>query len=410
MITRSVPFGGSQGSPRTRDSAGGSNYWLPENPGYRSPPLRGTDPITLDGKPVPPRRWVVEDWIPEGECHMLSGDGGVGKSLLAQQMMTCAAAGVPWLGRRVRQCKAIGIFCEDRDEELHRRQAAINKALGLEFGDLEKMMWVSRKGADNALVEYEDRFAATGKATEFFQQIHDLAQNFGAELIVLDSLHNFYPGNENDRRQTMQFVDLLAGLAWDCQGAVVLCAHPSRDGMATGSGYSGSTAWHNSVRSRAYLTRPEGIDGEADPDARVLRNMKANYGAMGGVIDIRWKDGAFEIDEQPTGIFKGLEDRRVETWFLAEFDKLAARGILMSHARRARNFAVREMEVRAAQARIRTDDLARALQRLLDQRRLEVGAVRIPGDARPRVGLRRPPAASAPESAASPAPPPDKPS
>ncbi|MEK9751606.1 MAG: AAA family ATPase [Rhodospirillaceae bacterium] len=350
------------------------------------PALRGTDPVQFVGKEVPPRRWVVDGWIPEGEVHMLSGDGGVGKSLLAQQLMTCAAVGRNWLGMTTRPCRAVGIFCEDRDEELHRRQDGINRMLDIDFSALENMQWICRKGEDNELMQYPNGWDK-GAPVPFFQQVHNFCQDFGAELIVLDSLHDLFSGNENDRQQTRQFVNLLAGLASDHHGAVVLCAHPSRDGMASGSGYSGSTAWHNTVRSRAYLTRPaEGED--ADPDSRVLKNMKANYGAMGGTVNIAYREGAFVVVEKPTGVFKAIQDRKAEKVFMDLLRNSLARGVRLSANKRANNWAPRDMEKPALTEGVRLTELALAMDRLLARREVVVGEVRFPGEVRAGLGLR----------------------
>lgn len=50
----------------------------PVNPGYRLPKLRTLDPLQLQDKPVPERRWIVTDWVPHSQTTMLTGDGGVG--------------------------------------------------------------------------------------------------------------------------------------------------------------------------------------------------------------------------------------------------------------------------------------------------------------------------------------------
>ena len=56
---------------------------------------------------------------------------------------------------------------------------------------------------------------------------------------------------------------------------MLLIAHPSRAGIETGSGESGSTAWHNATRSRMFLRNADpGRDG---PFERVLESRKANY-------------------------------------------------------------------------------------------------------------------------------------
>ncbi len=47
----------------------------------------------FEGEVIPERRWLVPDWIPQGQVTLLGGDGGVGKSLLAQQLMTSLALG-----------------------------------------------------------------------------------------------------------------------------------------------------------------------------------------------------------------------------------------------------------------------------------------------------------------------------
>ena len=66
-----------------------------------------------------------------------------------------------------------------------------------------------------------------------------------------------FAGDENSRPQAQEFIGLLKRLARKQNCALLLLAHPSLSGMATGTGMSGSTAWSNSVRSRLYLERGE---------------------------------------------------------------------------------------------------------------------------------------------------------
>jgi hypothetical protein len=74
--------------------------------------------------------------------------------------------------------------------------------------------------------------------------------------------------------------------------AVLLLSHPSVAGMQTGTGLSGSTAWNNSVRSRLYLTADKD-----DDDLRMLKGMKSNYARKGGEMKLRWREGAFVLDD-----------------------------------------------------------------------------------------------------------------
>ena len=56
----------------------------------------------------PPRRFLIEHWMPAGCLSSLYGPGGVGKSLLAQQAATCLVAGIDFLGHKVEQTAGPG--------------------------------------------------------------------------------------------------------------------------------------------------------------------------------------------------------------------------------------------------------------------------------------------------------------
>ena len=241
------------------DSYGGFDA---PNPNHVVVPVRLVDPITLQGVTVPARSWIVQDWIPNFQVTMLGGDGGVGKSLVAQQLMTACATGGKWLGLDVKRCKAIAIFCEDDADEIHRRQVRINEAMGLEFGDLENMAWASTAGEDNILAAF-DRETWALRETEVLRSIIKTAMDFGAELIILDSLYDLFSGNENDRGQAQQFIGFLRQIAIAIEGAVLLTAHPSVRGIDSGAGTSGtrlgitpSVAASTSTARRKRKTRP----------------------------------------------------------------------------------------------------------------------------------------------------------
>lgn len=342
----------------------------PANPEHQTPALPTIDPIKLAEQPVPERRWIVPYWIPDRAVTMLAGDGGVGKSLLAMQLLTSVAIGSPWLGLPVTECRALGVFCEDDPDELHRRQDAINREYGIGFGDLENLSWVSRVG-DNAVMMAFDS-GDHGTPTELYQQIYDAARNFGAQLIVLDALHDVFAGNENARPQARQFINLLHGLARDCDGAVVLCAHPSLTGMSSGSGMSGSTAWNNAVRSRLYLSRPKADDGaEIDEHERTLRRVKANY-ASGDSFRCRWKDGVFTAIEIPGGIFGTIDRHRAEHVFLDILTAMESVGRTVSDNRHSGTYAPRIFAKRPDREDFQKADFERAMESLFAQKKIKI--------------------------------------
>lgn len=286
------------------------------------------DPISLQGKPVPVRSWIVESWIPDRNVTSLGGDGGTGKTLLGQQLITAAATGKPWLGHPVKRCRTLAVFCEDDADELHMRQDSINRHYDIGFGDLEDVKWMPVVEQNNALATFPEFGAIEPSA--MYLQIQRVALEFGAEIILLDSLHDLYLGNENHRGQVRQFVSLLRSLAIEIGGAVVLTMHPSLSGLSSGSGMSGSTGWNNAVRSRLYLYRD---DDDADQDHRTLARRKANYARAEDQMIVRYSDGVFVRDDEPSGIVGAIHQRNAETVFLEALDTLAKQGVEVSEIR-----------------------------------------------------------------------------
>jgi RecA-family ATPase len=152
----------------------------------------------------------------------------------------------------------------------------------------------------------------------------------------------------------------------EIDGAVLLCAHPSIDGMSRGHGFAGSTAWNNSVRSRLYLTRPaEDEAGAVDPEERLLTRMKANYAAAGEAIRLRWKDGALAAEEPEIGLFAHLAKDRAERVFLEALDELERQGRTVSDSHNAgANYAPKTMRKAGLAQGLPERELVQAMERL----------------------------------------------
>jgi RecA-family ATPase len=254
-------------------------------------------------QPIPVRAWHVEDWIPAENVTLLGGDGGTGKSLTALQLAVATTAGRKWLGRAVRQGKSLILTAEDDLPEVHRRLADIVAEEGIGFADLDELAIVSLAG-DDALLAVPDGRSNIIRPTALFGSLESLIEKFQPTLVVLDTLADLFGGEENQRAQARQFVGMLRGLAINYRLTMLLLAHPSLSGMASGSGSSGSTGWSNSVRSRLYIERVKGGDGsEDDPDARVLTSKKANYSAVGSQIKLRWRRGVFVTGQATANSF-----------------------------------------------------------------------------------------------------------
>lgn len=278
---------------------------------------------SLDGLPVPPRHWLAEELIPDRTVTLLGGDGGTGKSLLALQLAVAVVTGTDWLKSMPVSGDAVYLSAEDDIEELHRRLDAITRGIGHSLADLDGLHLIPLAGKD-ALLAAPHPKNATIVPRPLWVEIRNAMEVHHPKLVVLDTLADLFGGDENNRAQARQFIGLLRGLAIEFECAVLVLAHPSLTGLASGTGSSGSTGWSNSVRSRLYFERVKvDRESEPDPDLRRLKLMKSNYGQVGTEIMVRWKAGMFRLDLGGASFDKMATDSRTDDVFLdllAQFD------------------------------------------------------------------------------------------
>jgi RecA-family ATPase len=196
----------------------------------------------------------------------------------------------------------------------------------------------------------------------FYDQMVEATVRHGARLLVLDSLHDLFAGDENRRGQARQFIGALRAIALKIDGTVVLTAHPSLSGMTNGSGTSGSTAWNNAVRARHYLTKPN--DENSDANERILRTMKSNYGPPDGRLNLIWQDGVFVRPDDPKGIFAHIHRRSAEAIFLDALDTLTSQGVNVCASPTANNYAPTAITRANLAEKFRKPELVRAMQGL----------------------------------------------
>jgi RecA-family ATPase len=217
------------------------------------------------------------------------------------------------------------------------------------------------------------------------------ATAFGAQLVVIDTAADTFDGNEIIRREVRAFLGILHRLAMAINGAVILCAHPSQAGMNSGRGDSGSTAWHNSVRSRLYLTRPKNADDAAEPLAteRILRSMKANMSGISDDLALNWERGVFVAKHEPQGMLLSIEHRGDERAFLDALDAMTAQGRNVSESKAAANYAPKLLASMNEAEGIGRGRLEHAMHRLFANNQLAIGEVGIGADRHKRRGIVR---------------------
>src|SRR5262249_54325602 len=210
------------------------------------------------------------------------------------QLSAAHVLGGEWLGVPARKGPALFIDAEDDEPVLHKRLADILRYHdNATFADAAKagLSLVSLSGQD-AILGYFNRGRI--EPTPLYNRLLEMVGDLKPVMTGIASSADVYAGSEIDRAQVQQFVALLTRLAKTAGGSVVLISHPSLTGISSGSGLSGSTAWHNSVRARFYLETTKAEKGEhIDSNLREIHFKKNNYGPVSESIPLRYENGLF---------------------------------------------------------------------------------------------------------------------
>lgn len=331
-------------------------------------------------KPVP---WLVKGLFVKGTVGMISSDGGLGKSLLAQQLLTAGANGLPWLGYQMPKVRTYGLFCEDTIDSLERRQNDINAHYGLTMSDLEDMCIIERVAKNNLMFNFE-RSSWSLKTTQLWKQFRDDVCDFGPSLVVIDHVREVFGGNEIDAQQIAEFVRSLRRLAVKIDGTIVVLAHVSNEGLKEGSGLAGNRAWNNSVRSRFFLTEKKQAEGEEGPNnGRMLRTMKNNEGAYGMKIQLLWDHGVLvrQDDQDADGPEISSEARKVQVdqAVLERINFLATTGQRMSPDEQERNSVVKLVRNDPSMKGYTPQEIRFSKDRLLHKKRIAIVSMDVKG-------------------------------
>ena len=139
--------------------------------------------------------------------------------------------------------------------------------------------------------------------------------------MIVDTASDAFGGDEIQRRQVRAFMRALMCMAKDNNAAVILLAHVDKNTSRArraegGEGYSGSTAWHNSARSRLFMSRTE--DGTL-----TLEHQKSNLGRMREPLALEWPEGGLpQVIRSDGGAFASRVQGRADDAHAAELLKL----------------------------------------------------------------------------------------
>ena len=252
---------------------------------------------------IPPERKLLlssqEIDIPLGVVAILSGQGGVGKSMMALNLAIATASQCPIdTFESVEPMRVLYLSGEDDKDEMHRRTLSIlNKHFRRDTGtdyeyDLDHI---------NPILSYLGIPDLTGKPLRLTEKGHDIIETpvftqlmLAVEpfdqlgLIVIDTAIRFRGGSENDSSDTSLFISLCERLAKKTGATVLVLTHTNKQaaGQNNQNTIRGSSALVDNAR--LVLSMRQMTDKEADqnevssPENYVcLQCVKSNYTKLG---------------------------------------------------------------------------------------------------------------------------------
>ena len=207
--------------------------------------------------------------------------------------------------------------------------------------------------------------------TKLFERIRKDVRQLRPRAIFIDTGADVFAGNEIERGQVRQFIGgFLRKLAIDADAAVILITHPSLAGINSGTGLSGSTSWHNSVRARMYLKNIK--DGaKSNNNLRELEFLKNNYGPLATTITLRYQSGLYVLVNEPVGLAKYASDNQANELFLTILKKLTKQNQRFS-PHTGSTYAPKRFAEHADANGTDNKTFAAAMQRLLDANKITI--------------------------------------
>lgn len=343
----------------------------------------GLAPVSVSdviSNPSPAPAFVWDGYLPRGVVSMLGAHGGTGKSTVALMLCVAAALGRQLFGVNTVQCKTLFVSLEDSALVVRHRLANICQKWFIDPTELEGKLTIVDGTEQPELFSADYRNA--GSTTRTYREMSNLIKTGDIGLVVVDNASDAYGGDEIQRRQVRAFIRSLMEVIKPVNCALLLLAHvdknTSRQGRADGGeAYSGSTAWHNSVRSRLFMARE-------NSGLLTIAHQKSNLGRCRDSVSLQWLDGQLPelagmgviydpLNPQLARQAGQVDDDRAIVLLRMIFE-FESRGHFCSSAATSRNHthAVLKTEPDFLKLRLRPDDTKRLLNQCQRAKWIEI--------------------------------------
>ena len=285
--------------------------------------------------------YAWEGLVPLRNVTLLGAHGGMGKSLIALMLAVASAVGAPLFGIPTRQSIVVYYSAEDDADRLKYQLRWVLRCMGIAPQDIADNLFLLDATTNDPTLFAEVNLGGRreGTTTPTYERLREYVADKQATLIIVDNASDTYNASEIERARVRGFVRSLASIARDRDAAVLLLAHvdkgTSRGDRQGTEGYSGSTAWNNSARSRLFMSRQS--DGTL-----LLEQQKHNLGKLHEPIRLTWPEGRIPEADVPFGpVVQGIADRGHEKALLKLIAEFTARGEHVSAPTTSRTHAAK---------------------------------------------------------------------
>lgn len=301
--------------------------------------------------------YVWEGLAPVAEVMLWAAHGGVGKSTIALMLGVATGTGRPLFGIPTRKSKVCFFSAEDGAAVVRHRLHFVCGAMGVDMRELDGELFILDATAGDPALFAEVTVAGRreGETTRTYSALREFVKQHSIGLLIVDNASDTFDASEIERSKVRGFMRALANLARECEMAVILLAHvdkgTSRGERAGTEGYSGSTAWNNSARSRLFMSRSS--DG-----GLLIEHQKHNLGPLHEPIRLTWATGGVPQVDEPFGpVVQAIADRGHEKALLKLIAEFTARGEPVTTATTSRTHAGKLLRQESTFPRIKDAEL-----------------------------------------------------
>lgn len=253
--------------------------------------IRRCDMGRLGTAELAPPSFVIRPILPRKHLTLFGAHGGSGKTTLALVLAAHVACGEPWADLETHSGRVLFVSFEDDEDLILWRLQNIAHQYALPLETIRDALTVlDATEAQPMMGEFSEYGIKRALPSQDGKHIHAFITKEQFDLVIIDNASDAYDADEISRRSTRQFIRWLAKSVQGHGGAVLLLAHIDKASAkfgSNGNSYSGSTAWHNTARSRLALVNDE------------LHQEKLNVGKkLEQPIPLVWRDPGVPVPSE----------------------------------------------------------------------------------------------------------------